>query len=106
MLKNYCYKTGNNWDEGVPFCSLARDAKQESLEFSPAELVSCHNVRGPLKVFKEKLGVITPVKIMFDFVTRCRASALCYKVSQAVTLFLRSTRRDAVTRRQSSDAGD
>jgi len=30
-----------------------RDAKQESLEFSPAELVFGRRVRGPLKVLKE-----------------------------------------------------
>lgn len=33
----------------------AREVVQESLGFSPAELVLGHKVRGPLKVFKELL---------------------------------------------------
>ena len=40
MLKKYCFDTGHGWDEGVPFVLFAiRDAKQESLGFSPAELL-------------------------------------------------------------------
>ena len=47
MLRKYCYDTGKDWDEGVPFVLFAIcDAKQESLGFSPAELVFGHNVRG------------------------------------------------------------
>lgn len=35
-----CYETGKSWDEWVPFVLFAiGDAKQESLVFSPAELV-------------------------------------------------------------------
>lgn len=37
-----------------------REAVQESLGFSPAELVFGHEVRGPLKVLKEHL--VTPEK--------------------------------------------
>lgn len=40
----------------MPFVLYAiRDAKQESLGFSPAELVFGHNVCGPLKVLQEQL---------------------------------------------------
>lgn len=54
MLSKYCHETRKNWDEGVPFALFAiSDAKQESLGFSPAELVFGHNVRGPLKVLRE-----------------------------------------------------
>ncbi|CAI5669654.1 unnamed protein product [Oreochromis niloticus] len=55
MLKKYCHDMGRSWDEGVPFVLFAiRDAKQESLGVSPATLVFGHDVRGPLKVLKEK----------------------------------------------------
>lgn len=43
MLKTYCYSTHRDWDEGVPFVLFAvRDVVQESLGFSPAELVFRH----------------------------------------------------------------
>lgn len=56
MMQKYCFQTGQQWDEGLPFLLFAaHEAKQESLGFSPAELVSGHSVRGPLKVLKEQL---------------------------------------------------
>ncbi len=40
-----------DWDEGVPLVLFAvRETVQESLGFSPADLVFGHAVRGPLKV--------------------------------------------------------
>lgn len=56
MLRKYCLETGRGWDEGLPFLLFAvRDATQESLSFSPAELVFAHTPRGPLKALKEGL---------------------------------------------------
>ncbi|CAI5677731.1 unnamed protein product [Oreochromis niloticus] len=74
MLKKYCHDTGRSWDEGVPFVLFAiRDAKQESLGFSPATLVFGHDVRGPLKVLKEKfLSGGVPKTNVVDFVKTCR----------------------------------
>nr|XP_043896825.1 uncharacterized protein LOC122778793 [Solea senegalensis] len=74
MLRKYCHDTGRDWDEGVPFTLFAiREAKQESLGFSPAELVFGHNVRGPLKVLKEKfLCNISPQTTVQDFVSQCK----------------------------------
>ena len=51
--------TGYFWEDGlplsIPFVLLAaRDAAQESLGFSPKELVFGHTVRGPLKVLKDE----------------------------------------------------
>ncbi len=44
-------ETGSEWDEGVPLLLFAiRDTVQESLKFSPSELVFGHTVKGPLKV--------------------------------------------------------
>ena len=55
MIKAYCYEFENDWDEGIHFLLFAvRESCQESLGFSPFELIFGHNVRGPLKVLKEK----------------------------------------------------
>lgn len=77
MLKKYCWDTGNEWDEGVPFVLFAiREIPQESLRFSPAELVFGHSVRGPLKVLKEQmLGLnnhLSSKENVLDYVARFR----------------------------------
>ncbi|KAJ8036166.1 hypothetical protein HOLleu_20053 [Holothuria leucospilota] len=55
MLKTYCHDNERDWDEGIPFVMFAaRESIQESLGFSPFELVFGHTVRGPLKLLKEK----------------------------------------------------
>lgn len=74
MLKRYCHETCKDWDEGVPFVLFAaRDTKQESLGFSPAELVFGHNVRGPLKMLREKMVYDeSPKTNVLDFVSRCK----------------------------------
>lgn len=74
MLRKCCFETGKEWDEGVPFVLFAvRDAKQESLGFSQAELVFGHNVRGPLKVLQEQLMCSSSKKVdVPTFVSRCR----------------------------------
>ena len=54
MLKTYCNDHQKDWDKGVPFVLFAaREAVQESLGFSPFELVFGHTVRGPLKLLQE-----------------------------------------------------
>lgn len=54
-LRIYCEEMGIGWDEAVPLALFAlRDAVQESKGFSPFELVYGHEVRGPLKMLKEK----------------------------------------------------
>ena len=56
MLKTYCHQTGKDWDGGVHLLLFAvRDSAQESLGFSPFELVFGHSVLGPLKLYKENL---------------------------------------------------
>ena len=56
MLRKYCHETAKDWDDGVPMVLFAiRETVQESLGFSPAELVFGHTVRGPLKVIKDQL---------------------------------------------------
>ena len=53
MLRKYCFESTADWDEGLPFMLFAiRESVQESLGFSPFELLYGHQVRGPLKVLK------------------------------------------------------
>ena len=55
MIKKFCEEFNKDWDTGVHLVLFAsRDAVQESLGFSPFELVFGHEVRGPLKLLKEK----------------------------------------------------
>ena len=56
MIRSYCHENEKDWDEGVPMLLFAvRESVQESLGFSPFDLVFGHTVRGPLKLLKEKL---------------------------------------------------
>ena len=56
MLTSYCNTHGRDWDEGIPLVLFTiREVEQSSLGFSPFELVFGHDVRGPLKLLKEKL---------------------------------------------------
>ncbi|XP_068240240.1 uncharacterized protein [Palaemon carinicauda] len=56
MLKCYCLECSNDWDEGLDFLLFAvRECKQESLGFSPFELLFGREIRGPLKIVKDHL---------------------------------------------------
>ena len=65
-LRIYCEEMGVDWDDAVPLALFAlRDSVQESTGFSPFELVYGHEVRGPLRMLKEKwLGSDDPPNIM------------------------------------------
>ena len=55
MIRSYCFDTKKDWDEGIHLLLFAvRESVQESLGFSPFELVFGHSVRGPLNFLKEK----------------------------------------------------
>jgi len=55
MMKKFCDEYEKDWDVGIHMLIFAaRDSVQESLGFSPFELVFGHRVRGPLTVLKEK----------------------------------------------------
>ena len=56
MIRSYCFDTEKDWDEGIHLLLFAvRESVQESLGFSPFEVVFGHTVRGPLKLLKEKV---------------------------------------------------
>ena len=51
MLRAYCKEFERDWDERTPLLLFAaREVTQESLGFSPAELVFGHTVRGPMNI--------------------------------------------------------
>ena len=55
IIRSYCFDTEKDWDEGIHLLlSALRESVQESLSFSPFELVFGITVCGPLKQFKEK----------------------------------------------------
>ena len=55
MMRIYCFEIERDWNEGIHLLLFAaRESVQESLRFSPFELVFGHTVRGPLKLLKEK----------------------------------------------------
>ena len=55
MLKKYCLESESEWDEGVDFLLFAiREAPQETLGFSPFEMLFGRTIRGPLSVIKDE----------------------------------------------------
>ena len=67
MIKIYCFDPGKDWDEVIHLLLFAiRESVQESLGFSPFELVFGHNVHGPPKLLKEKILAEenTPLKLL------------------------------------------
>lgn len=55
MLRKFCTESNREWDEGLPMLLFAvRETPQESLGYSPADLVFGHTVRGPLRLLREK----------------------------------------------------
>ena len=77
MIRSYCFDTEKDWDEGIHLLLFAvRESVQESLGFSPFELVFGHTVRGPLKLLKEKFlsnddSSLNLLQYVSDFKTDC-----------------------------------
>ena len=73
MLRCYCQEHEKDWDQGVPYVLFAaRDAKQESLGFSPFELVYGHTPKGPLKLIKNSWIDNHQTENMLDYVARIK----------------------------------
>ena len=54
MLRAYCHENDRDWNQGIPLVLFAvRETVQESLGFSPFELIFGHSVRGSLQMLKE-----------------------------------------------------
>ena len=55
MLKKFCLENDLDWDEGVQYLVFAlREAPQESLGFSPFEMVYGKQLRGPLSLVTDE----------------------------------------------------
>lgn len=66
MLRTYCLE----FEKGVHMQMFAiREMVQESLGFSPSELVFAHTVRGPLKVLSEKWSCEGTEQNLLDYVS-------------------------------------
>ena len=64
MIKMYCIENSKDWDEGIHLLLFAVcESVQESLCFSPFELVFSHAMRGPLLLLNEKWLDENPEKI-------------------------------------------
>ncbi|XP_073804400.1 uncharacterized protein [Danio rerio] len=56
MMRAHCVESNSDWAEDLPLLMFAiRETVQESLGYSPAELVFAHGLRGPLKLLSEQL---------------------------------------------------
>ena len=70
MLKKYCLEHEKDWDEGVHFALFAaRNAVQDSLGFSPFELIFGHSVKGPMNLLKEKWLAENTQNNLLDYVS-------------------------------------
>ena len=74
MIKTYCFDNEKDRDEGIGLLLFAvRESVQESLGFSPFELVFGHSVRGPLKLVKGNWLCESPQNLnLLDYVTKFR----------------------------------
>ena len=56
MIRSYCFDTEKDLDEGIHLLLFAiRKSVQESLGFSPFELVFGHTLHGSLKLLKKRI---------------------------------------------------
>ena len=77
MMRVYCDEHEKEWDEGIPLLLFAvRESVQESLGFSPFELVFGHSVRGPLKILQEKI-LDDPESNLLDYVCGFKDRLTC-----------------------------
>jgi len=95
MLRKFCMDTTKDWDEGIPLVLFAvRESVQESLGFSPAELVFGHTLRGPLKVLQDKMTESNSEKKenVLDYVSRFREKL--HSACDLARTFLKSTQSE------------
>lgn len=73
LLRSYCFELDCDWEEGLPWVLLAiREVVQESIGFSPNELVFGHTVRGPIAVLADEWKTSDPPENVLDYVSSFR----------------------------------
>ena len=72
MIRTYCSDNKKDWEEGISlFLFAVRESVQESLGFSPLELVFHYSVIGTLKLLKENwLSENTESLNLLDYVSK------------------------------------
>ena len=56
LLRAYCSELQRDWEEGLPWLLLAaQEVSQDSLCFSPNDVVFAHKVHGPMSMLKDGL---------------------------------------------------
>ncbi|XP_047478502.1 uncharacterized protein LOC125031660 [Penaeus chinensis] len=102
MLKKYCLETGNSWDENIHFLLFAlRECPQESLGYSPFELLYGRQIRGPLKVLKDQWfsdSSAPPNQTVASYIDNLRA-----KLSEARKLALSNLHNVQIKMKSSHD---
>lgn len=78
MLRAYSIEHQLDWDQGVPFVLFAvREAVQESLGFSPFEMIFGHCIRGPLKLIRERWMIDQPMPDdMHEYVAKMKGTLI------------------------------
>lgn len=108
MLRKYCVENERHWDEGIPLVLFAaREAIQESLGLSPADLMFSHTSCGPLKSLHDQFLSLnaSPTTNLLDYVSQFRerlhqANALAKEaLSDSQSVMKRQYDRSAVPRR-------
>lgn len=78
MLRAYCLEYEKEWDDGIHLLLFAaREAVHESTDFSPADLVFAHNVRGPLRLLRENWLNESKPKNLLDYVSSFHYNLHC-----------------------------
>ncbi len=73
MLRCYCMQEEKDWDLGIPYVIFAaRDARQESLGFSPFQLVYGHTPRGPLRLVRDSWIHETKSDNLLNYVSKVK----------------------------------
>ena len=74
MIRTYCLDNEKDWDEGISLLLFAvKESIQQSLGFSPFELVFGHSVPGRLKLLKQNwLSENTESLNLLNYVSKFR----------------------------------
>jgi len=111
MLRTYCVDTEKEWDKGVHLVLFAaQEAVQDSLGFSPFELIFGRTVRGPLKLVKEAwLGDNTIVNLLdhvYDLQEKLATAAKLVQTNLKFAQWKIKQWYDKRTRQRSFKSGD
>ncbi|XP_068233339.1 uncharacterized protein [Palaemon carinicauda] len=101
ILRKFCLETGCEWDKEIPYALFAiRSTPNETLGFSPFQLIFGHCVRGPLDVVREHWEGETPDMNVLDYL-----SNLQEKLHRAWTFARENLTKAQATMKTNYDVG-